>query len=343
MDTCLAEYIQNLKEAKNYLNNIRQQFAHEPDLIKFYEPTAIEMVRLHEESLSGYVEQETGSRLLTTDKHVDVWVHFEGKRFFDGKGPIGPVGVYLQKLNAACQHVISLLSEGEEKGRQCFNIPVFDLVQTAPGSLKLGLRQSELTSSDPSLPLFDEDAWERLKEVARLREKSIRAFSLILKAMSLVNRASEFEDLKQELKDDIRVAKLLHYTKDLAPTNQSVIDRISFEYDSDGKTASVSIDKGTRKTLAYYADLLKQGSEFVKARGVIRAQDLDNRRLISRPLQLSDTLVEQLECRLPLSISINDIPNYLNRFVAMTGFLEKSTEGSPIRLNVEEIVIENDN
>jgi len=346
----IIEAIEDLKSAKGYLEKVRSDFQSNHDLLSFYEPSAKELVRQYEENLSELISQETGVNFNAESQaqEVDIWVRLEGEDFHDGKGPIGVIGSYLKNLNTASQHAVNLLQfkEDKENGRvnRVHEMPSFDLVQTGTGSLKLGLRlhSSQTMADSGQLQLFENDPWEQVKSVAKDNSNLVHAFQLLLKALDCAGDNNHLNSLSNELEDEKSVIKLLHYAKDLAPSGRSSITRISFEGAAVGLNGKVvQVDKQVRKSLAAYAKEFSHYEEYVTGSGIIRAQDIDNRKLIARPLKLGDIIVEDIECKFSPNIAIDEIPNYLNQFVILGGVLVKNSNDQPIRLEIDEISVDN--
>ncbi len=336
----IEQVIRDIQEAKEYLESLRTEFSSQPELLEFYEPTALEIVRHHELRLSELLQQATGTDFISrpTEQEIDVWVRLEGEQFHEGKGPVGIVGAFLQKLNTASQHVVSLIDDGIKRA----NLPFFDLSQTAPGSLKLGLKKPDINDFTADQSLFEVDPWDKLKEMKNEQEKAVQGFQLLVKAISAVSD-DNIDEIRNELPNENSVIKLLHFAKELAPSTRSPIERISFEGKDIGiPKRIVSADKQTRKLLMESAKKLKQDSEYVEGKAVIREQDIDYLTLTARPLVIGEKQFNEIKCKFANNVTADDIDNYLNRLVNISGFLIYGTNNQPLRLEIDEIAIDED-
>lgn len=332
----LTEAIAELKDARDYLQSIRSEFLNEPDLIRFYEPSALESVRLNEIVVANLMKEETGSEFhsLSEKESTDFWIRLEGDQFKDGKGPIGIVGSFLQKLSTSAQHVVEMFNNNSNGQVQVGSL--FDLVQTAPGSLKLGLRRS--SSIESSSVLFPADPWERLKECSNEREKALQGINSLVGVISSVNDNIDLETLKSEVGGNIPAYKLLHYAKEITPSSRSPVTRISFEFN---EFKHVVADKITRKAIMNFSKEIEKVIEYIKGDGIIRAVDIDNRTFIIRELNGKNIERSELECHFPGSISTQETQNYLDQRVIFTGFLHKTVSGRTQKIDIEQLSLIN--
>lgn len=328
----LAEAIADLKGTRDHLQSVRCEFQNEPDLLRFYEPSALEMVRLNEAIVANIMNEETGSEFhsLSEKESTDFWIRLEGDQFKEGKGPIGIVGSFLQKLSTSTQHVVEMLNNNFNGQIQVGSL--FDLVQTAPGSLKLGLRRSIPIES--SALLFPDDPWKRLKECSIEREKALQGINSLIEIISSINNNKSSENLTSDVGGEIQAYKLLHYAKEITPSSRSPISRVSFESTI---FENVVADKNTRKAIIRFSKEIKQGIEYVNGNGIIRAVDIDNRTFIIRELIGKSFERNELECHFPSIISTQAIQKYLDQGVNITGFLHKTVSGRAQKIDIEKL------
>ncbi|MFB5762702.1 hypothetical protein [Paenibacillus medicaginis] len=335
----ILQAINDLKEAKDYMESIKDDFKDDAELLSFYLPSAEEMVRQFEVRLKNTIEQEAGVEitLQQESKLPEIWIRLQGEKFLRGAGPIDAVGSFLHKLNQASHKVIKLLHADKTRFAPSF----FNLVATAEGSLKLGLSTPNITVEESSqLQLDLEDPWDKIKALSQNNERALRSLQLIMVALDSEDEES-MEQLQRELGSQNDVLKLLHYAKDIAPSIRSDIDRISFEgLNVPNKSKIVSADKQTRKTLSERAKILKRDTLYIEGRALIRQQDMDTLSLTARPLILDDNKqYGEVKCVFTTQFS-PDGDNYLNKLVTLSGFLIFGANEQPLRLEIDDLNIE---
>lgn len=343
----LIKAINDLKAAKEYLESVRKEFESDPDLLNFYEPSAKEIVKQFEDRLYNLISEITGTNfeIKESSQDVEVWIRIEGDRFRHGSGPIHAIASFLQKLNTASQQVINLFDK-DVKRKKKRNVSLFDLAETASGSLRLGLKTPDIDDvlmENTQPELFPQDPWDLLKKIQKEKEKALKGLRLLVKALDSVENET-IEDIKQELPNDIAVVKLLHYAKEIAPSQQSLIEKITFEGKDLhlGPKKRVTVDKQTRKLISERAKEIKRDAEYVKATGVIRQQDLDNYVITARPLFVGNKDYPEVKCVFNPNSPIEEMENYLDKIVTIRGFLFFREDNVPQKLEIDEIVIERD-
>lgn len=335
----IIEALNDLKEAKEYLKSIQEEFKDDPELLGFYEPSAKEIVRQYEARLKYALEQEAGFDLQFDQKTKDVemWIRLQGEKFNQGMGPIDAVGTFLHKLNQASHKVIKLLQGDNTRFAPSF----FNLVATAEGSLKLGISRSNLhEESNGQLHIGVEDPWEEFKIINQQNEKAIKSLQLLIRALDIENENS-MNELQMELQNQNDLLKLLHYAKEITPSIRSSIEQISFEGPAVPKEEKVIVvNKQTRKLLSERSKGLKKDMQYVEGRALIRQQDMDAQILTARPLVLDDNK-QYSEVRCVFSSQYaSELQNLLGKFVTVSGFLIFGANNQPLRLEIDEITIE---
>lgn len=343
--------INDIKKAKNNLERIKNEYKDEPELLDLYLPSAKFLINELENHLFYLIGEELETDFKRAlNNTVDLWIRLEGKQFIMGKGPIGVIGSYLQKLNNANRHAVNLIKDSKESLKlvadEFLDISSFDLIATDKGSLKLGLKSPSLDeflleTKEQQLKLFDDEnsvSLKKLEDINRLNNLSIDGFKLLIKTLASVDNESLFTDLKEKYKEK-DVMKLLHYAKELVPSSRSPFDFITFEGKNLGISSSVlKTDKSTRKLLVEYEKELKQDTEYITGKGWVRAVDLDGLTCIIRPFHFKNTNIEQIECRFSKdNISSNELRMLLDEFVNLNGFLVFNQSYVPVRIEIEEI------
>lgn len=350
----IADTIKDIQKAKENLVRIKRDYEYEPDIMNFYLPSAKQMISELENHLNYLISQELDKEFqVSTNYSADLWIRLEGKQIGVGKGPIGVVGAYLQRLNTANRHAIKLIKGTEdilEKITDKFSdLFSFDLVATGKGSLKLGLRTPSLHellshTEEQQLSLFNEeneDSIDKLMEIDRLNQLSMDGFKLLLKTLNSVVDESSFADLQEKYAEK-DLLKLLHYAKDLVPSSWSSFDSVSFEGENLGIPSSVlKTDKNTRKRLIERENKLKQDTEYITGKGWLRALDLDELTGVIRPFHFKNKNIEKIDFRVSEEeYSSDQLASLLDKFVNITGFLVYNKNFDPHRIDIEEISIE---
>lgn len=347
--THIFETINDLKRAKKNQERILNDYKDNPQLIEFYLPSAEHLVNELNMHLKYLIESETNIEFGENTKYTEpeVWIRLEGKSF-EGKGPIGVVGAYLQKLNAANKQAVNLIGHIHERFENAKgvlgNISSLDLVSTAHGSFKLGLKRTDVIPQldFEQLNLFYNDDIggdiQKDKDIKTLKELSIEGLKLIAETVE----SSQNDELFNKLKDrfgEKDLKKLIHYTKELIPSSRSTIDKISFESNYINSFKTVEATKETRKYLIEKEKTLTQKSTFIEGEGWIRAVDMDNLTGTIRPLHYKDITLEEITCKFSSgNFSPNDIASFIDKFFSVNGFLVYNQHQEPIRLDVEEVI-----
>lgn len=357
----VMEALNDLKEANDYLQSLREEFKDDPELLSFYEPSAKEIVRQFHSRLSLLLSKELDMNLMSSrndvNSEVDIWIRIEGDEFQQGRGPIGSVGSYLQKLNNASKHAINLIAQ-TKKGyaaikNKLSNLACFDLVATAEGSLKLGLKVHDnynaFCNQDDFQQLYF--SWEDIdgrqkdeqeQESINIQQLSVEGFELLAKTIASARDNVLFNELREEYSDK-GMLKLLHYAKELVPSSRSSIEYISFESSKFSiSTSNIKLDKHVRKSLSDKAKGFRNNTSFVEGTGWLRAIDTDYYTVVIRPFNYNAGELTEIECRFPHDeFHSEQVASFLDKFVNISGFLVFSQNNSPIRLDVDSISIQN--
>ncbi|MCP1355527.1 hypothetical protein [Aneurinibacillus migulanus] len=356
------EALNDLKEANEYLQSLREEFKNQPDLLNFYEPSAKEIVKQFHARLSLLLSTDLDMNLLYNrneanhDNSVDIWVHLEGAEFHQGKGPIGIVGTYLQRLNNASKHAINLVAQTKQGyaviKSKLASLACFDLAATAQGSLKLGLKLHDVDEKFHEHEDFQQlyFSWEETpsqkhQEESRdeidFNELALEGFDLLAKTVASAQDNKLFNELRKKYSDK-SMLKLLHYAKELVPSSRSTIEYISFESNKlSFPTNHIKLDKQVRKLLTHRARSFRNNTTFVEGNGWLRAIDTDHHTVVIRPFNYSTGELTQIECRFPYDeFQSEQVASFLDKFVNISGFLIFNQNNSPVRLEVDSISIQ---
>ncbi len=344
----LSDLMENLKKAKSNLERLRNLYKDNSDLLNIYEPSAKYLVDKLELQLSEALKEELSCDLVPVDKGIDLWIRIDGEEFHNGKGPIGLVGNFLNKLNNASRQAVNIIAKSRNINlkESLYDFSgSFDLASTATGSLKLGLKKPDIKikPEDPQLDLFMEnivDPWDRFKESAVQNEIAIESMSLLLSVIALAENEDMFEELKKKYAEK-DVLKIIHYAKEVIPSAQSNIDTISFEIENlDVKQRRIDTTKETRKLLTKQAKKLVPNKEYITGTGKVRGIDLDDKSIIVRPLVYDDIKHNEIRCCFINDTEDINLEDYLKRKVEIKGFIVYSSNNRLLRLEIEEISIE---
>ena len=235
----ICSELELLCDARANLERLKEEFHDKPELLAFYEPSAVYLV----EQVARSVRESLESLLLPVD--VDVWVELRGKAFDQGQGPAGVVGQFLRNLTVATKHALSIL-EGRDHGRGRFprvveNLADFDVVAVATGSMRFGLRRPNPLSAglvpipkiDPAeitfqgVPEFDLAEEFRLKmaEAYQQTERAVKSFDLLMRVVASADDDSEFLALREELSVKELIG-LLEHGRRITPSAASAIEQV---------------------------------------------------------------------------------------------------------------------
>lgn len=340
----ITETVNDLKLAKTRLQEIGKLYQNEPVLLGIYKFSAEKMVETLESHLEYLLNKETNSEfnLQSNKGDMDVWIKIEGSKFAEGKGPINVIGSYLQKLNTAARHSTKLVKSKVDELNNINFYPTFNLAETAKGSLKIGLEQGDIYShdSDLQLDLFDDQSID-LFDIEVLKKKvTTEAIEVLFKALASANDETLFNELLAEYEEE-DVIKLIHYAEELAPSNRSNIDAISFDGSGIKFADTLRTDADTRQLLRERAKKLKQDKEFVEGTAFIRQytvdQNIDYYILTAAPFNSNEKKNPELELRADKKrLQINE-EQVFGQIVYVSGFLHYNSKNQPLYIEVDSI------
>jgi len=346
----ITECFEHLKLAQESLNNIRMAYKDSPDMLMIYEPSAKSLVNEYKKTISEYVNSEVLQDDLSNQ--VDLWIRLQGKEFKDGRAPLGVVGTFLQKLVTANQHAITLLEQTKYQGgrfsKKIKELAEFDLIITAPGSLKLGLKKPDPIKFleyeqdcqiDGQLMQL-ESAVECLRIAQIESEKSIEGIDLLARAMVAADDKIEFEKLKNDVNGLENMLKLLYYAREITPTQGSSIEQISIYGNKKINNANkkINITKETRLKLKELSANLIENESYIDASGTVRELDLDKLTFRIHNVKINNQKYNQIDCKINKDdFTEVQLENIINRQIKLTGILVLTTKGEIKTLKVDKI------
>lgn len=347
----ILETIQDLKSARDNLKRITDQFSDEPELREIYSHSAQELTKNLENHLQYLLNIETDSEftITSTANDVDIWVHIEGDKFSEGRGPINSVGSYLKKLDTAVQHTINVLRERAENLRDLEIESYFELAETAKGSLKLGLKSKiDGFNDDYEETLFNEDPevkMDQLEIYSQIQQLSSNGLVLLLKTLSSADDDQAIKEIFQDYGEDDAI-KLIHYAKELAPSSRSNISEISFEGRSLPKSKPyIKTNRDTRRNLMIRSTKLINNKEFIEGTALIEQYknnvNEDYYSLFAKPLKYNKKTIN-IELRISKNKHNIREKEVLNEFLDIEGFLHFNNRSNPTYVIVDKLSYDRD-
>ena len=342
----ISEALHHLKNAQDSLHNIHIKYSDNQAMLNLYEPSIKYLVECLHQDLSELIDEYVGS----CNYEPDVWVHIQGSVFKDGSAPLSLVSSFIKKLVTANQHAVTLLKDvafsGIRINKQIKRLAELDLVTTAPGSLRLGIKK-------PSLDYFlelDDSSQTRIDEAEqkeRMLEKAVQESSvslsglkLLLKAITATNDPGMLKSLTAEINDPKGVLKLLFYARDLAPSQSSKIDTITFtgKLVEDIGISETVATKETRNRIRETSRRIITTEQYIDGIGTVREVDLDKMSFRLMNLSFEDRTYSNVEC----IISQNaygeaDLQEIAGREIRIAGILTYSDTGEVKSLEVDTI------
>lgn len=343
----LVEAILSLQEAQAQYERIKMEYKEEPLLRDFYLNSAEELITYLKEHIKYLNESVLGIENVESIKDTpEVWIRLEGAGY-DGKAPIGVVGNFLQKLSNANRVAVNMISKisqmGEDVQDSLNKFATFDLVATAEGSMKLGLKRTEfaLNLEQEQLDLFYGDDFYDDSEKQNLEDFKyvpINAIELINKTIESVENPSVLENLKQTY-GEIHLQKLLHYTKEILPSNRSSYDSISIEFNKPVDKPVIKATKDIRKKMHDLEKALLKESQYVESKGLVRAVDIDKNQLILRPFKYNGVRIDEIICEVnPTIVRDERFKELIDQIIEFKGILYFNQEEIPTKLKIEELL-----
>jgi len=344
-DINIEQLKEQLQQARDNLTQLRIDFKDDEELLNIYEPSLRHFVQELENDLSKIASKEYGIELRVAEEEsakVDFWVSINGEEFKEGEGPIGHVGAFLTRLNNANKQATEVVSKKRGRSFRPSQVPGLRLVTTKTGSLKLGLNRPHIKAPEKTnqIEMF-EDGWDKFKAGVEDAELPAIGMQLLVKTIAAVNDEKILNKLKEDYGEK-EVIKIIHYAKELAPSNRSPIEYVKFEGDYVNlPSKSLQTNKDTRKVLAKLAKEIMPTTSYIEGVAFIGQADV-NGHIIARPLNYSGIKHEEIRCEFTKSIGAEEISQLFNKKVAVKGYLVSDRNGRLLRLEIDDFTLLSD-
>lgn len=350
------DYISELNETLKQLKDVQESI---DDFNKNYDNDILRKIYMpSQEYLVSKLKQRIGFLLTEyiggTDPDPDLWIRLQGPNFKEGRAPLSIVSSFIKKLILANQHAVTLLEEvkydGKRINKKIKHLAELDLVATAPGSLKLGIKR-------PSIKYFVEvenPAQERIEAGAEIdkklqdaeqdSERSIEGLKLLARAVMAAEYPEELNKLSAEIKDKKNVLKLLYYAREITPAQSSEIESVSFSgnFIKEYHTQEIVATKATRISLREISNKIIEHEKYVDGYGTIREIDLDKMSFRVGNLRFEDGEYDNIDCSLDREeFKEQDLVQLADKEIRLTGILIFSDTGDIKEFEVDKIYQKN--
>lgn len=345
----ISENLKHIKQVEKSIEQLKETYKDNPMLLEFYMPSTQELLESLKFKLNTLMQEYIGGVTATPD----IWIRLQGKVFDNGRAPLGVVAAFINKLVRANQHAVALLEQVKYEGVRINNkikeLAELDLVATAPGSLKLGIKKSSIEKfykyeSDAQEMIKDENyILQCVEEANRNSYKAIEGLQLLTRAIIATTDEEELTALSQEIQDPKNLLKLFYYAREITPTKASEIENITFSGVTYNNTnyKEVVISKETRANIKAISQKLLGQDKYIEGIGTVRALDLDKFTFRIDSLRFDKTYLENVECKLnEKEFSEHDLEGIANKQIRLLGILSYSNKGLPKNLEVDKIFFE---
>lgn len=330
MSTPSPELFKRIAALQDQLAALRIQFADEPVLFEVYSQSVSYELQL--------LRDQVRSALSDIEDTADLWVGLKGEGFGTGSGPMQVVANFLTNLRVATKHAASAIKGVAHTGGRFLGeieaAAAFDIVATAPGSLRIGLSRS-VGKANPG-PLDGElfpsnliaDSVEAAEQESRLGTDALQVLVLALDA---AEDEAALTELRDRL-DDHGALRVLYHARSLFPHGVE-----SVEFRGSAVRGSRSFDSATKEKLKGISERLVQAERYVSGIGVLRMLDLDRRTLrldFARVDSMSGFDAVSGEFDEQLSGFVSDM---MNEPVEFSGFLTFDAKGTPQRVKIDSL------
>lgn len=347
----IQENLEHINAVKDSIKQLKEKYKDNPDIQKFYMPSMEQLLEGLKLNLNQLLQQYIGG----SNTDPDIWIRLQGNAFQNGRAPLGVVAAFMNKLVRANQHAVALLEQVKYEGVRINNkikeLAELDLVATAPGSLKLGIKKSPVEKfynyeRDEQEVIQDESYILKCMEDAnRDADKALEGLQLLIRAIMATNDEKELESLSEEIKNPKDLLKLFYYASEIAPTKNSEINSITFYGGTynDMSFEQVVISKETRIKLQSVTQTLLGKDKYIEGIGTVRALDLDRFTFRIDSLRFEKSVLENVDCKLnEKEFSEQDIEGIANKQIKLSGILSYSNKGVPKSLEVDKIFFQED-
>lgn len=347
----ITETMNHLKAAEESIERLKEDYKDNPMLLSFYMPSSEKLVEMLKIRLNSLMQEYLGG----TSVNPDIWIRLQGKVFDNGRAPLGVVGTFIKKLVTANQHAVALLEQVKYEGirinKKIKELAELDLVVTAPGSLKLGIKKPELNKFyncevEGENGNIDENMiLNCIEEATKESEKGIEGLQLLSRAIIAASDEEELKVLSEDVKDSKNLLKLLHYAREIAPTQSSQIESITFSGVLSPKSGyrEVVVSKETRVKLRDMSNNLLGNDKYIEGIGTVRALDFDKLTFRIDSLKFDKVILDNIECKVnEKEFSEEDIEKIANKQIRLSGILVYSSTGTAKWLEVDKIYFDED-
>lgn len=278
---------------------------------------------------SLYSEDYPLAKAIETSDFV---VRLKGKGVDKDSPRISVITTYFGKVRKQVTNLAKAIANFEEGSRK---IPkAFDLTLTAfaKGSLVLGfslptLQDLEEGSNQPAL--FGED--DPLYKAAREAMKTLGVVS------HLVAEDASLEEIREAIPDPKVRDVAISAVNDLVPSGRSGVSSIAIAGKEIGQFEEGTLTKETKKTVQQVLEHPVASKEIATFHGQVREIDLDAKRLELRHIEHNE--LNAVRCVYD-NYSDNEAAEWLNKYVRITGIVERDANGKARLMEIEEIIIE---
>ena len=341
--------VDSLKDAEANLERVRKEYADEPELLQFYEPSAKFLV----DCASKQLKELTYSYMVDANVYdADVIIKLKGEGFEEGRAPLGAVGAFIKNLTSANQHAVILFEkikyEGKRITRRIKELADLDLIATAPGSLQLVLRRppaeryvmhGEEKQDQMSEESYLLNAVESARENA---ERAVEGIKLLSRAIVAANDEDEYKELYAEVKEPKDMLKLLYYAREIAPPQSSEINEvvITSVFVKNEKLKTVSLNSETRQKILERSKLLIKEGYHITGGGIVREVDFDKMSFRMNSLNTGSETFDVIECKASKKyFNEHNLEGIGNKAIKLSGLLIYTTKGEPDYIKVDDITV----
>ncbi len=225
-------------------------------------------------------------RKLEYFEEADLWIGLQGSAFDEHSGPIDILSKFLSKFHSATRHAVATLLNKEDTGgrfgRHIEDLTQFDFVGTAPGSLRIGLKQKinlvEDLNMDLENPVFGDS---QMLQIADSSEKLEKALELLMMAFS---EDGDGIDKIRDMVGESGALRILYHAREMLVNG---VDAFEFSGHKIGSSKLVPFSR--KGELKQIGEQLVDRELYVRGGGVFKMMDLRNLKV-----GLEDVVVDEM-------------------------------------------------
>lgn len=329
MSTVQRDVLERIAALQAQLSDLKEQFASEPILYEVYSQSASYELQL--------LREKVRSALAEVDDTADMWVGLRGEGFGFGTGPMEVVANFLTNLRIATKHAASALRGVSHTGgrflREIESAAAFDVVATAPGSLRIGLAHSvgEIPVASESDLFGDDLIAESITQAEEQSRLGMDALQVLVLALDAANDDGALFALREKLADH-GTLRVLYHARSLFPFGVSAV-----EFRGRAVRGTRTYPSDTKEALKRLSERLVQAERYVSGIGVLRMLDLD-RQTLRLDFARIDSLagVDTVNCDFDDSF-VSRLSELMNEPVGFSGFLAFDAKGTPQRVRIDSL------